>query len=240
MVNATPEWQLHQEADTKYIPKPSTSSVSSRNPVMRSIRDNFDEKHASPISKKPVESLVCYSTMNDFQKARNSLAPKLVLQSKKNVQTQASSPPDSFMEKCTATATSQPPLTCSIISQSQVVRESRSKVNDFRIKASSSLPEQSFIPEQQCGKEFASNANSDSRMRPQAFTSIATTSRLRKNQQKKEERVQEVVKLRYLKSFNKAKLDSQTAQQLSIQNLEKQMIMHRFNHSQFDPRLMED
>jgi len=43
-----------------------------------------------------------------------------------------------------------------------------------------------------------------------------------------------------LKAYNKAKIDSSTADEISIDNLEKMMVTHKFDHSKYDPKFLEE
>lgn len=57
--------------------------------------------------------------------------------------------------------------------------------------------------------------------------------------QRKDEPI-EYAKIRYNKAFNKAKLDNETDREMSIRNLERSMVMHKFNHAKYDPKFMEE
>ena len=75
-------------------------------------------------------------------------------------------------------------------------------------------------------------------IRKQAFTQIATIQRLRQSQQKKE--TIDYAKIRYSKAYNKAKINSRTEDEISIDNLTKMMAMHKFDHGKYDPNLLEE
>ena len=47
-------------------------------------------------------------------------------------------------------------------------------------------------------------------------------------------------KIRYAKAFKRARIHSETKHELSIENLEKRMINHKFRHEQYDPRFLNE
>ena len=67
----------------------------------------------------------------------------------------------------------------------------------------------------------------------QAYTKIATADRLRNSQLTNKSL--DLVKLRYAKAFSKAKIDSKTEKEMTIDNLEKVMIVQKFDHFKYDP-----
>ena len=75
-------------------------------------------------------------------------------------------------------------------------------------------------------------------IRKQAFTTIASPQTLRLRQTKV--KVETPPKIRYLKAYQKARITSESGQELSIQNLEKRMVLHKFDHSQYEPQFLAE
>jgi len=50
----------------------------------------------------------------------------------------------------------------------------------------------------------------------------------------------EPVRLRYARAYNKARISSETNQELSIENLEREMVRFKIDHENFDPSLLEE
>ena len=47
-------------------------------------------------------------------------------------------------------------------------------------------------------------------------------------------------KIRYGKALNRARIYEGTAQELSIRNLEKKMVLHKFDHSKYEPHFLAE
>ena len=75
-------------------------------------------------------------------------------------------------------------------------------------------------------------------IRKQAFTQIASPDWL-KLRQIKVEKV-DPPKIRYPKSFQKARIHSKTKEECSIESLEKRMVLHKFDHEKYDPMFLAE
>ena len=75
-------------------------------------------------------------------------------------------------------------------------------------------------------------------IRKQAFTQIASPKLLRERQQKIVK--EEPAAIRYFKSYNKARIHSDTQDELSIPNLERKMVRHKFDHATYEPEFLHE